>query len=135
MIVGGPPLLDAELGSMQSALRRDVVIVGGAPPLEPVGSLVPMRVRSLVPNPTGTPSPLEMTPPLDMMGSLVSVMVSWLGEEERAELPRPMDTLQSTLARLPLGGDAVNDVQVSLLICSPLDLGPCCRSVMTGVLD
>ena len=81
MLVGCPPLLDAESGLIQSALRRDVVIVVGAPPLEPVGSLVPMGVRSLVPNPIGTPSPLEMAPPFEVMGSLVLVMVSWLGEK------------------------------------------------------
>ena len=50
------------------------------------------------------------------------------------ELLRPMDMLQSTLCWLHLGGDVVN-VVVSLLIFSPLELGPCCRSVMPGVLD
>ena len=135
VLVGGTPILDVESGSMQSALRRDVVIVRGAPPLEPVVSFVPMGVRSLVPNPTGTPPPLEMAPPLEMMGSLVFVMASWLGEEERVELPQPMDMLQSNLSWLHLGGDTVNVVQVSLLIFSPLELGPCCWSVMPGVLD
>ena len=80
MLVVGPPLLDAESVSMQSALRQDVVIVRGGPPLEPVVSFVPMGVKSLVPNPKGTPSPLDMVTPLEMMGSLVLVMVSWLGE-------------------------------------------------------
>ena len=120
---------------MQSALQRDVVIVVGAPPLDPVVSFVPMGVRSLEPNPTGAPSTLEMAPPLEIMGSLFFVVVSWLVEEDKVELPRPMDTLQSTQYRLHLGGDAVNVVQVSLLVFSPLGLGPCLRSVMPGVLD
>ena len=120
MLVGGPPLLDADSGLMQSDLRQDVVIIGGEPPLEPVVLFVPMGVRSLVPNMTGTPSSLEMDPPLELMGSLVLVVMSWLGEEERVKLLRPMDTLQSTLSWLHLRGDAVNVVQVSLLIFSPL---------------